>query len=85
MRIEKRNGIKVEFERKKITNAILKAMKYGSGIFEPEIAEKISEEIEYECMNNANNQISKGITNIEKVENQVMILDQMQKHHQDHL
>ena len=71
MRIEKRNGIQVNFEREKIANAILKAMKYGSGIYEADVANKISEEIEYECMNNENNQIAKGVTSIGKVENMV--------------
>ena len=37
----KRDGRKVIFEKEKIYNAILKAMKYGSGIVEKEIAEAI--------------------------------------------
>ncbi len=71
MRIIKRNGVESEFKKEKITNAILKAMKYGSGIYEKDIAIKISEEIEYDCMNNENNQIVKGVTTIENVENMV--------------
>ena len=71
MRIIKRNGIEVDFVRENITNAILKAMKYGSGIYEEDIADKISKEIEYDCMNNENNQVSKGVTTISKVENMV--------------
>ena len=41
----KRNGQKVEFDSKKIYNAILKAMKYGSGIIDENVADKISKEI----------------------------------------
>ena len=49
MKVIKRNGEVVEFDRKKIESAILKAMKYGSGILKEEIAEKISKEIELEA------------------------------------
>ena len=45
MRVIKRNCTEVEFDKNKITNAILKAMKNGSGIIKPKIAEKIAEEI----------------------------------------
>ena len=41
----KRNGQKVEFNKEKIYNAIYNAMKYGSGIVNKEIAQKISDEI----------------------------------------
>lgn len=49
MNIIKRDGSVVEFNKDKILNAILKAMKYGSGIYKPEIANKISIEIEEYC------------------------------------
>lgn len=46
LNVIKRNGEKVDFDGNKITLAITKAMKYGSGVFEPEIAGKIAEDIE---------------------------------------
>ena len=49
MKVIKRNSEVVEFDRNKIESAILKAMKYGSGILKEEIAEKISKEIELEA------------------------------------
>lgn len=49
MNIIKRDGSIAEFNKDKILNAILKAMKYGSGIYKPEIANKISIEIEEYC------------------------------------
>ena len=48
MKVIKRNGEVVEFDRSKIESAILKAMKHGSGILKEDIAEKISKEIEAE-------------------------------------
>jgi anaerobic ribonucleoside-triphosphate reductase len=45
MQIIKRDGTKVDFDTQRIRNAILKAMKYGSGIVEESIADKIA----YEC------------------------------------
>ena len=50
-KVIKRNGEVVRFDRKKIESAILKAMKYGSGILKEDIAEKISKEIEFESKN----------------------------------
>lgn len=44
----KRNGDKVNFDKNKISSAILKAMKNGSGIIKPKIAESIANEIEQE-------------------------------------
>ena len=49
MDIIKRNGEITTFNKDKIENAILKSMKYGSGIYKPEIAKKISIEIEEYC------------------------------------
>lgn len=43
--IIKRDGSIVQFDKEKIENATLKAMKYGSGIYEKEIAKKIANEI----------------------------------------
>ena len=52
LNIIKRDGSIVEFNRCKIEDAILKAMKYGSGIYEEEIAKKIAKEIEINCFEN---------------------------------
>ncbi|MGL5753182.1 MAG: anaerobic ribonucleoside-triphosphate reductase [Paraclostridium sp.] len=46
LKIIKRDGATVEFNKDKIEKAILKAMKYGSGIYEEDVAKKISNEIE---------------------------------------
>ncbi|WP_343344763.1 anaerobic ribonucleoside-triphosphate reductase [Terrisporobacter petrolearius] len=50
LNIIKRDGKVVKFDKDKIENAILKAMKYGSGVYIPEIAKEIAEEIETICM-----------------------------------
>lgn len=49
MKVIKRDCTEVEFEKAKISNAILKAMKNGSGIIKPKIAESIANEIYEEC------------------------------------
>ncbi|EGC75628.1 anaerobic ribonucleoside-triphosphate reductase [Lachnospiraceae bacterium 6_1_37FAA] len=49
MKVIKRDCTEVKFEKRKITNAILKAMKNGSGIIKPKIAEAIADEIYEEC------------------------------------
>ena len=41
----KRDGTHVAFDESKIYQAILKAMKYGSGVIDKEIAKKIAHEI----------------------------------------
>ncbi len=46
LNIIKRDGKVAKFDKDKIENAILKAMKYGSGVYIPEIAKEISEDIE---------------------------------------
>ena len=51
MIVIKRDGREVEFDKNKIENAILKAMKHGSGIVKKEIAANIATEIENECKN----------------------------------
>ena len=45
----KRDGTKEPFNKEKIENAILKAMKNGSGIVKPIVAKKIADEIEEGC------------------------------------
>ena len=52
LNIIKRDGNIVEFNKEKIENAILKAMKYGSGVYIPEIAKDIATEIEDTYINN---------------------------------
>lgn len=48
-KVIKRDCSEVDFDKSKISTAILKAMKNGSGIVKPKIAEDISDEIENEC------------------------------------
>ena len=50
MKVIKRNGQEVKFDPDKIYNAIMKAMKNGSGIVKPIIARNISKEIEQEFL-----------------------------------
>lgn len=50
MKVVKRNGQEVPFDPDKIYLAIMKAMKYGSGIVKPIIAKNISREIEQELL-----------------------------------
>lgn len=49
MKVIKRDCSEVDFNKSKISTAILKAMKNGSGIVKPKIAEDIANEIENEC------------------------------------
>lgn len=49
MKVIKRDCSEVDFDKSKISTAILKAMKNGSGIVKPKIAEDIANEIENEC------------------------------------
>lgn len=49
MKVIKRDCSEVDFDKSKISTAILKAMKNGSGIIKPKIAEDIANEIEEEC------------------------------------
>lgn len=51
MKVIKRDCSEVDFDKSKISAAILKAMKNGSGIVKPKIAEDIADEIEEECKN----------------------------------
>ena len=50
LNIIKRDGKVAKFDKNKIENAILKAMKYGSGVYIPEIAKEVAEDIEDICM-----------------------------------
>lgn len=50
-KVIKRDCSEVDFDKSKISTAILKAMKNGSGIVKPKIAENIADEIENECKN----------------------------------
>jgi ribonucleoside-triphosphate reductase len=54
----KRDCSEVDFDKSKISTAILKAMKNGSGIVKPKIAEDIANEIEEECKNKEDVSIS---------------------------
>lgn len=44
IKIIKRDGSKVDFDKQKIKDAILKAMNYGSGIYKEDIANKVANE-----------------------------------------
>ena len=48
-KVIKRDCTEVDFQKEKISNAILKSMKNGSGIVKPKIAEDIANEIYEEC------------------------------------
>ena len=57
-KVIKRDCSEVDFDKSKISTAILKAMKNGSGIVKPKIAEDIANEIEEECNNKEDVSIS---------------------------
>ena len=48
-KVIKRDCTEVDFQKEKISNAILKAMKNGSGILKPRIGEDIAKEIYEGC------------------------------------
>ena len=48
-KVIKRDSTAIDFDKSKISTAILKAMKNGSGIVKPKIAEDIANEIKEEC------------------------------------
>ena len=48
-KVIKRDCSEVDFDKSKISTAILKTMKNGSGIVKPKIADDIANEIEEEC------------------------------------
>ena len=50
VKVLKRDCTEVDFDKNKISTAILKAMKNGSGIVKPKIAEYIANEIYEDCL-----------------------------------
>ena len=52
IKVIKRHCSEIQFDKNKISNAILKAMKNGSGIIKPKIADDIANEIEQYCIDN---------------------------------
>ena len=64
MKVIKRDCTEVDFDKSKISNAIIKAMKNGSGIVKPKIAENIASEIYEE-------NIKKNELNISEIESMV--------------
>mgnify|MGYP001218643817 CR=1 FL=1 len=62
-KVIKRDCSEVDFDKSKISTAILKAMKNGSGIVKPKIADDIANEIEEECKNKE----EVGISDIESM------------------
>lgn len=50
LKVIKRDCTEVDFQKDKISNAILKSMQNGSGIVKPKIAEDIANEIYAECL-----------------------------------
>ena len=67
-KVIKRDCSEVNFDKSKISTAILKAMKNGSGIVKPKIAEDIADEIENECKD-------KDEVSILKVKKSHLVLD----------
>ena len=67
IKVIKRDGRKVDFEKNKITDAILKAMKNGSGIVEESLAKNIATKIK--------NDIRNQIISIYEIEN--MVFDEL--------
>ena len=63
-KLMKRNGTLQDFDPKKIENAIIKAMKYGSGIVKPFIAENIAKEIEYYYVEEFRNKLNPFMQNV---------------------
>ena len=63
-KLMKRNGTLQDFDPKKIESAILKAMKYGSGIVKPFIAENIAKEIEYYYVEEFRNKLNPFMQNV---------------------
>lgn len=52
IKVIKRDCSEIQFDKNKISKAILKAMKNGSGIIKPKIADDIANEIEQYCIDN---------------------------------
>ena len=51
LKVIKRDGSIVDFDKSKIKNAILRAMKYGSGIVDKKVAKKIADDSELKFKN----------------------------------
>ena len=51
MKVIKRDGSRVDFDKNKIKDAVIKAMKNGSGIYLPEIAKLIASDAEKHFLN----------------------------------
>ena len=58
VKVIQRDCSEADFDKSKISTAILKAMKNGSGIVKPKIAEDIADEIEEECKDKAEVSVS---------------------------
>lgn len=65
IKVIKRDCSIIPFNKTKISNAILKAMKNGSGIIKPKIADDIADEIEEYCIEKKLNEID--ISDIESI------------------
>ena len=74
LNIIKRNDEVTVFDKEKIVNAIVKAMKYGSGIYEEDVAIKIADEIEEFAI------YSEKVLTVKKVEE--MVYDKLIKYDQ---
>lgn len=61
MNITKRDGQKVDFNKEKIINAIMMAMKNGSGIVKEHIAKKIADQIEMNLIKGITKETVQGI------------------------
>lgn len=70
----KRDGHKVEFDAKKIESAILKAMRYGSGIIDEVVAELITKDIEEVSLG--------GVLSIREIEQ--MVVKMLHTHGHNH-
>lgn len=69
MKVTKRDGREVEFDKNKISSAILKAMKNGSGIVKEKIAHDIAREIEDESLRY--DELGFGPISIQEIEHKV--------------
>ena len=58
MKVIKRDGSIVDFNKNKIEKAILKAMKYGSGIVDKDVAKKIADDCENDFMPYHDNKVT---------------------------
>ncbi|MBM7836488.1 anaerobic ribonucleoside-triphosphate reductase [Clostridium sardiniense] len=61
IKITKRDGQKVDFNKEKIINAIMMAMKNGSGIVKEDIAKKIADQIEMNLIKGITKETVQGI------------------------